>query len=301
MLCSSTSLILLFWCINLKLLFHGTPLFQVVHYAKIELLLLLRFVKTYPLFSFLFFTFDILFVTFLIRILVTLIHEYFQCKTKSFQKEILDVQGTYTQQELVENIQDIALINQITGAQYALETFVPTTTQSILDVGCGSGIVCRDLSKHVGNDCIIKGIDINEKSIVFAKEQSQQHKNISFECTPLESIPSNSYEIVTNSLVMHHLPSSNDAKHLIQESIRCASKYVIINDLERSCVNICLFEYLLKPLFSNRLTRHDGLLSIRRSWSQSDWMHTLLQGYQYTMHWRLGRFIIVIQKKNATS
>ena len=52
----------------------------------------------------------------------------------------------------------------------AINTLKPKVGEKILDVGCGTGTTSLNLSKLVGNEGLITGIDISEPILGFAKK-----------------------------------------------------------------------------------------------------------------------------------
>ena len=65
---------------------------------------------------------------------------------------------------------------------HAINTLKPKVGEKILDVGCGTGSTSLKLSKLVGKEGLITGIDISEPILGFAKKQAnvKRIKNIKF-------------------------------------------------------------------------------------------------------------------------
>jgi ubiquinone/menaquinone biosynthesis C-methylase UbiE len=78
-------------------------------------------------------------------------------------------------------------------------------------------------------------------------------------------LPDGSVDIISNCLFLHHLTEPQAALYL-REALRVARVAVIVNDLERRWLH-----YRLARLFSlidpSRLSRHDGPVSVRRSYT----------------------------------
>ena len=51
---------------------------------------------------------------------------------------------------------------------------------NVLDVGCGSGAITKDIATIIGPEGVVTGIDISEELIGIAKEKYASIKNISF-------------------------------------------------------------------------------------------------------------------------
>ena len=64
----------------------------------------------------------------------------------------------------------------------AIKILNPKSGEKILDIGCGTGSTSQSLSKFVGENGLITGIDISEPILSFAKNQLENRniKNIDF-------------------------------------------------------------------------------------------------------------------------
>ena len=65
---------------------------------------------------------------------------------------------------------------------HAIKILNPKSGEKILDIGCGTGSTSQSLSKLVGENGLITGIDISEPILSFAKNQLENKniKNIDF-------------------------------------------------------------------------------------------------------------------------
>jgi ubiquinone/menaquinone biosynthesis C-methylase UbiE len=86
---------------------------------------------------------------------------------------------------------------------------------NILDVGCGTGRLLRNISK-VWPNAHFTGIDVSESMIKTAIELAPTFK---FYISPAEKLPlqDKTYDIVLSSLTLHHW---NDAEQGVQEIVR---------------------------------------------------------------------------------
>ena len=84
--------------------------------------------------------------------------------------------------------------------QHALAEFL-----SILDVGCGGGILSESLEALGGR---VTGIDASDMSITVARDHARrsQSKN-TYLNTPIESVPDSSFDIVVCMEVVEHVES----------------------------------------------------------------------------------------------
>ncbi len=74
---------------------------------------------------------------------------------------------------------------------------------SILDIGCGGGILCEPLSR-LGAE--VTGIDSNEKAIKVAKEHAKvKNLKINYINTELSKIERSSFDVITCMEVLEHV------------------------------------------------------------------------------------------------
>jgi len=81
--------------------------------------------------------------------------------------------------------------------------------ESVLDVGCGTGAVTIAAHEAVGNAGFAAGVDPAAEMIAVAKKKARQgQRSIYFRLGAIEALPfpDASFDAVTSSLMMHHLP-----------------------------------------------------------------------------------------------
>jgi 2-polyprenyl-3-methyl-5-hydroxy-6-metoxy-1,4-benzoquinol methylase len=83
-----------------------------------------------------------------------------------------------------------------------------------------------------------------------------------------------SFDLVSCGLFAHHL-QSDEIVRFAQEALRVARVALLINDLERSLLHWAM-AWIGRPLWRSRLTRHDSVVSVRRSYTPEE-LRTLLQ------------------------
>lgn len=176
------------------------------------------------------------------------------------------------------------------------------TPQSILDIGCGGGLFTLRLAKHFPKTQVV-GIDISQDAIAFAKERLIEKqpllKNVQFQIPDSPQLnESDHFDVVMATLVCHHL-SDQELVSFIQQACKIAKQSVIFNDLHRHLCAYLGFAALVPFLFPNRMIYHDGLLSIRRSFTRQEWKNFLKAAgideshYTITWHWAF-RWIVMI-------
>ena len=91
--------------------------------------------------------------------------------------------------------------------------------EKILDVGCGTGGVTIPAKLRVGDKGSAAGIDPAPEMIAVAKKKAARAKlEIDFRVGVIESLPypDASFDVVTSSLMMHHLPKDLQVKGLAE-------------------------------------------------------------------------------------
>lgn len=223
---------------------------------------------------------------------------------RSAQLEYLDLGSEYyTIEEYNDCMEKLGLIGRFLGGNRAtFKAFesLDITPKSILDVGCGGGAFTRLLAKKYPNAEVV-GVDTSQDAIRFAMQNRETSvlKNLSF--LRLENPRLTGYvkafDVVTSTLVCHHLPDEQLTKFLI-EAARAAKHAVIINDLHRHVVAYGLFSFVAPLFFRNRLITHDGCLSIKRAFTRKDWIKYMasanIDQWQLTWEWAF-RWILTIK------
>lgn len=200
---------------------------------------------------------------------------------RSCQQELLDLGPSYyTKKEYDDCLIQLARIGRFLGGNKAtLQTFYKNPKpHTILDVGCGGGQFAIQLAKEFPNAQIV-GIDISAEAIEFAKKQLPETltQRVKFEVSSTTKLPfpPDSFDVVTSTLVCHHLTDDQLIKFL-KNSYQIANHSIIINDLHRHWLAYSGFALIAKMFFRNRLIYYDGLLSIKRSFKKQEWIDYLI-------------------------
>lgn len=232
-------------------------------------------------------------------------------KNRIDQKELIDLGSEYyTHQEYTHWLYQMGRIGSLLGGDRAtIRAFKKVgpahNPESILDVGCGGGFFAAKLAKLYPKAQVV-GIDTSQWAIEFAQnnlnaERALKHKNLSFRylVKPELDEPAKSIDIVTATLVCHHL-SDEQLITFLKSAAQIARKAIILNDLHRNWFAYYGFYVVSRFLFRNRLVWHDGPISIKRSFKRKDWENYLKKaGFntnQYQIKWCwLFRWIVVVE------
>jgi 2-polyprenyl-6-hydroxyphenyl methylase/3-demethylubiquinone-9 3-methyltransferase len=112
--------------------------------------------------------------------------------------------------------------------------------KSIIDVGCGGGLLCENLST---DNNIVKGIDMSKDAIEIAKaHQTIKNLNIDYQNTSLEELikeTNKKYDVLTCLELVEHVPNP---EKLISDCVKITKKN---SDLFFSTLNRNLTSYLI--------------------------------------------------------
>jgi ubiquinone/menaquinone biosynthesis C-methylase UbiE len=129
---------------------------------------------------------------------------------------------------------------------------------SVLDVGCGTGAVTLIAKTRTGKDGKVYGIDPAPEMIAVARSKAMRQKlKIDFRVGVIESLPfpDASMDVVTSSLMMHHLPEGLKVRGLAEiYRVLKPGGSLLIADFMRSTAS------LLNHIFI-AFTRHQRLES----------------------------------------
>lgn len=225
-----------------------------------------------------------------------------------YDKEIIDLGPSfYTEKEYRDCLIKLDKIGRNLGGDRAtlwgLDQ-LKKSPSSILDVGCGGGLFTIRLGEHYPHAQVL-GIDISEQAIQFANQKlaESKTKNVKFLIPSSHELnyPMDSFDVVTSTLVCHHL-NDEELIDFLKKAYNTAKSAVIINDLHRNSLAGLCFSIISPLFFKNRLIIHDGLLSIKRGFKRTDWENILSaasipkERYSITWHWAF-RWIIWINTK----
>lgn len=201
-------------------------------------------------------------------------------KRRSYELEHIDT-GNYTAAEYEDCIGELQLVNRWMGDAHALKStlFREVASQrlqqfSVLDVGAGSGELLRltaTWARETGRAMRAVGLELNERSACAILEQSHAFPEIASVRGDALKLPFGDadFDYVICSLFTHHFVEAQVVQ-ILQEMSRVARRRIIVIDLHRHPIAYLLYTTLGKVVLKNRLLRHDGALSIRRSFKAEE-------------------------------
>ncbi|WP_372790912.1 class I SAM-dependent methyltransferase [Paraconexibacter sp.] len=106
------------------------------------------------------------------------------------------------------------------------ELFAAADPQSLLDVGCGEGVLIHEWAQQLGDKRVV-GIDLEEESIQ-AGWATRQAPNLEYKIMKAEDLPfaDGEFDVATAIEVLEHVP---DPEHTVAEMARVASRWLLVS------------------------------------------------------------------------
>ena len=181
--------------------------------------------------------------------------------------------ATYT-----EVLHDLAQVNTVTLARRPTLDFLRRAVGGrksfrCLDVGFGDGDMLRAIRSWAdrrGIEAELIGVDLNSRSVAAARERTPSTMRIDYRTGDYADLAGEGWDCIVSSLVAHHM-TRDQLVQFLRFMDREARRGWFVNDLRRS-----LFAWLGYPLLArvmnwHPIVRHDGRLSIARSYRRKEW------------------------------
>jgi len=202
-------------------------------------------------------------------------------KQRSHRLEHIDT-GNYTAEEYEDCIGELQIVNRWMGDAHSLRaTLFPEIEAqslksfSLLDIGAGSGELLRVTAawaRQTHRFMRAVGLELNERSAESIIEESKSFEEISSMRGDALELPfsDSQFDYVICSLFTHHFVDEQVVQ-ILREMSRVAKRRIFVIDLHRHPIAYFLYTTLGKLVLHNRLIRHDGALSILRSFKADEW------------------------------
>jgi SAM-dependent methyltransferase len=198
-------------------------------------------------------------------------------KTRATAEELMDDpsldEGIYAQV-----MRDLGRVNSVTMARLPTLAFLDRALSGrkafrLLDVGFGGGDMLRAVAKWAAKRGIIAelvGVDLNPRSEAAAKATTPATMPIRYITGDYADMVDEGFDFIISSLVAHHMTRAELIAFLRFMDAN-AKRGWFINDLHRH-----RFAWLGYPLLAglmrwHPIVRHDGRLSIARSYRPEEW------------------------------
>ena len=181
---------------------------------------------------------------------------------------------------LEQSMGQVAGVNRWLGGRRALLSHMdamlpPAGPATILDAGTGSADLPRAMVAHArrtGRALRVHAIDSHAQMVEMARRACADWPEISVGRADALSLPfaDRSFDGATLAMTLHHM-EGDTAVQCLRELARVSRRAVVVSDLERALLNWLGALALGATVWrGNRLTRHDGPLSVRRSFTAAE-------------------------------
>ena len=188
--------------------------------------------------------------------------------------ELLDRSGN-SDEEIRGSLRDLERLNRYFGGVRTvllhLSRMVRKRSQNpltILDIATGGADIPRAICRWARKRSLavtVEALDWNDQVLAAATEWSAGYPEIRLRRSEAPPLPysNQSFDYVISSLFFHHLSQAQGVT-LLREMGRIARRGLVVNDLLRSRRARLLTAIVTRLLSANRLTRHDGPISVLR-------------------------------------
>ena len=207
---------------------------------------------------------------------------------------------------------DISRVNALFGGRMVtmvhvkrlLATLPPDRLVTVLDVGTGAGDIPRELvrwARRQGRRIRIFALDRDAATLQIAATLVRDYPEITFVRGDALALPirAGSVDLTISAMTLHHLEPDAGVRYLA-EMDRAARVGFVVNDLVRGRVAHFVVWLITRFITRSAISRHDGPLSVRRSYTPSEVSELCeqagLQGVDVVHHWPYFRFCAVRAK-----
>jgi len=107
------------------------------------------------------------------------------------------------------------------------ELFSQADPQSLLDVGCGEGVLTHQWAQRLGQERRVVGIDLDDAAL-HAEWAKRTAPNLSYRVMKAENLPfgDDEFDTATAIEVLEHVP---DPEHTVAEMARVAQRWLLVS------------------------------------------------------------------------
>ncbi|MES2339355.1 MAG: methyltransferase domain-containing protein [Pseudomonadota bacterium] len=197
--------------------------------------------------------------------------------TRSLAEERMDAEDLPAE-TLAAVLKDLAQVNAVTMASRPTLAFLDRAVGSarslrLLDVGFGDGDMLRRIARWAtarGIDAELVGIDLNPNSAPAARAHTPGDLAIDYRTGDYARLAGHGWDVVVSSLVAHHMTHAQLVGFLRFMETESARGW-LVNDLHRHGFAYRGFPILARLFGWHEIVRHDGTLSIARSYRPGEW------------------------------
>jgi 2-polyprenyl-3-methyl-5-hydroxy-6-metoxy-1,4-benzoquinol methylase len=219
-------------------------------------------------------------------------------KERAIAEELMDADDL-SEADYAAAVHDLAKVNTITVARRPTLTFLDHLSQQmakaqllaaqaaapglrvnpakvslkILDVGFGDGDMLRCIARWANRNRVtveLVGIDLNPRSAPAAQAATPDNLTIDYRTGDYADLAGQGWDVILSSLVAHHMTRPQLVAFLAFMEAE-AKRGWLVNDLHRHGFAWMGFPLLARLMGWHPIVRHDGRLSIARSYRPQEW------------------------------
>jgi 2-polyprenyl-3-methyl-5-hydroxy-6-metoxy-1,4-benzoquinol methylase len=213
---------------------------------------------------------------------------------RSTLEELMDTEAVDAA-EFGRCLGDLRIVNIVTFGRWPTLRWLRRATDgmdsfSLIDVGFGHGDMLRAIARWAakqGKRADLSGIDLNPSSEIAARAATPPDMQITYHTADVFSFaPAAPPDFIVSALMTHHL-SDAQVVEMLRWMDRTARRGWFISDLHRSRIAYWGFRTMAAVSGWHRFVRHDGAVSIARSFRRADWTRYLAEaGVEAEIVWR---------------
>ena len=217
--------------------------------------------------------------------------------TRSSQEEIMD-DLECAGHTVHQTLRELEVINRLLGGNYVSVNGIATLLREkkchdavIADLGCGGGDILKLLSLWSAKKNVharFVGIDANPHIIAYARENTKEMQEISYEALNIFSaeFQRKKFDIIVATLFLHHF-STTKLIELLKQLKTQAAVGIVINDIHRHWFAYYSIKWLTMIFSKSDMVKFDAPVSVKRSFKRKDWLYILEQAgiTNYALKW----------------
>ena len=227
--------------------------------------------------------------------------------TRAIAEELMDADDL-DPETYAAVVGDLAKVNVVTMAARPTFSFLARVLERhgdaplrVLDVGFGDGDMLRRIARWAarkGHAVELVGVDLNPRSELAARAHTPPGMAIRWVTGDYADLADEPWDVVLSSLVAHHMSHAQLVDFLRFMDVHARAGW-LVNDLHRHRFAHLGFP-LLATLFGwHRIVRHDGTLSIARSYRPGEWPPILAEAGATARVTRVFPFRLCVEKLKA--
>ena len=201
-------------------------------------------------------------------------------------------------------VADLARVNVVTMAARPTLRFLARATHGvdrlrILDVGFGDGDMLRRIARWAAKRRLpveLVGVDLNPRSEAAARAHTPPQLPIRWITGDYADLAGGGWDVILSSLVAHHMTHDQLIAFLRFMEAE-ATRGWLVNDLHRHGFAHAGFPLLARIARWHPIVRHDGTLSIARSYRPAEWPPLLAEaGISHARVFRAFPFRLCVER-----